>query len=87
MKDSPVQDEEEKPKNDTNGEVQDVEAKPTQPLPKNWRYATSHHKDLIIGDVSKRVTIRPKLHDIYFHFAFISHILSKNILEAEGNSY
>jgi len=53
MKDSLAQDEEEKPKDDTNREVQDVEVEPIQPLLKDWRYATSHPKDLIISDVSK----------------------------------
>jgi len=87
MKDLPVQDEEEKHKDDTNGELQDSEVDPIQPLQKDWRYATSHPKDFIIGDVSKRVTTHPKLHDICGHFAFIFHTELKNILEVEGNSY
>ena len=63
MKDSPEQ--EEKSREDPNREVQEVqEVQPTQPLPKDWRYATSHPKDLIINDISKGVTIRSKLHDI-----------------------
>jgi len=72
LKDSPVQ--EDKPTNDEHGEVQNIEVEPTQPLPKDWRYATNHPKDLIIGDVFKGVTTRSKLHDICGHFAFISHI-------------
>ena len=59
---------------------------PTQPLPKDWRYATSHPKELIIGDASKGVTTCSKLHDFCGHFAFISHIEPKNILETEGDS-
>jgi len=35
MKDSPEQDEEEKPKVDTNEEVQDVEVDSRQPVPKD----------------------------------------------------
>ena len=85
LKDSPMQ--EDKTKDDGHGEVQDVEVEQTQPLSKNWRYATSHPKDLIIGDVSKGVTTGSKLHDIYGNFAFISHIEPKNVLEAEGDSY
>ena len=77
MKDSPGKDKEEKPKNNANGEVQDGEVEPTKRLLKDWRYATSHPKDLIIGDVSK-------LHDICGHFAFISHIEPKNILEVRA---
>ena len=57
----------------------------TQPLPKDWRFASNHLKDLIIGDVSKGVTTRSKLHDLFGHFAFISYIEPKNIIEAEAN--
>ena len=39
-------------------ENQEVEVEPTQPLPKDWRYNPHHPKDLIIGEVSKRVTTR-----------------------------
>ena len=85
LKDSPMQ--EDKPKDDEHGEVQDVEEEPTQLLPKDWRYSINHPNDLIIGDVSKGVTTRSKLHDICGHFAFISYSEPKNILEAEGNSY
>ena len=87
MKYLPAQDEEEKPKDNANGEVQDVKVEPTQPLPKDWRYATSLPKDLIIDDVSKGVTARSKLHDICDHFALISHIKLKRILETESDSY
>ena len=47
--------------------IQDVEVKPTQLLPKDWRYTPSQLKDLIIGDVSKGITIRSKLHNIEIH--------------------
>ena len=60
---------------------------PTQPFPKDWRYATSHPKELIIDDVSKGITTCSKLHDFCSHFAFISHIKPKNILETKGDSY
>ena len=45
-----------KPKNDEHGEVQDVEVEPTQPLSKDWRFASDYPKDLITGNVSKGVT-------------------------------
>ena len=51
LKDSPI--EEEKLKIDKQGEVQEVEVEPTQPLPKNWRFASNYPKDLDIGDVFK----------------------------------
>ena len=60
---------------------------PTLPHPKYWRFATSHPKELITGDVSKGVTTCSKLHDFCRYFAFISQIEPKNILEAEGDSY
>ena len=60
---------------------------PIQPLLKDWRIASNHPNDLIIGDVSKGVTTRSKLHDLCGHFAFISHIEPKNILEVEADSY
>ena len=45
--------EEDKSKDDEHGEV---EVEPTQTLPKDWRFASNHPKDLIISDVSKGVT-------------------------------
>jgi len=53
----------------------------------DWRFTPYHPKDLIIGDVSKGVTTRSKLHDLCDHYAFISHFEPKNILEIEGDSY
>ena len=85
LKDSPTQ--EDKSKLDKQGEVQEVEVEPSQSLPKDWRYTTSHPKELIISDVSKGITTRSKLHDFCCHYAFISYIEPKNILKAEGHSY
>ena len=68
------------------GEIQEVEKEPTQPLLKDWRFTSYHPKDLIIGDVSKGVTTRSKLHDLCRHYAFISHFEPKNILEADADS-
>ena len=61
--------------------------KPTQQLSKDWRYNPHHLKDLVIGEVSKGVTTRSKLHDLCGNYVFISHFEPKNILEAEGDSY
>ena len=68
-------------------EIQEIEVEPTQQLPKDWRYNPHHPKDLVIGEVSKGVTTRPKLHDYCGHYAFISHVEPKNVLEAEADSY
>ena len=51
LKDSPIQ--EDKPKIDMQGEVQEVEVEPPQSLLKDWRFTPHHPKDLIIGDVLK----------------------------------
>jgi len=45
-KDSLIQ--EDMSKLDKQGEVQEVEVAPTKPLPKDWRYATSHLKELVM---------------------------------------
>jgi len=69
------------------GDVQEDKEESTHPLPKTWRYATNHPKELILGDASKGVTTRSKLHDLCGNFAFISHFEPKSILEAETDSY
>ena len=51
LKDLPI--EKEKPKIDVQGEVQEVEVEQTQPLPKDWRFASNYPKNLIIGDISR----------------------------------
>ena len=83
LKDSPIQDD----KKEHFGEVQKDEVEQSQPFPKDWRYATNHPKDLIIGDVSKGVTTHSKLHELCGNFTFISHFEPKNILKAESDSY
>ena len=93
MIDLPAQEEDDKKEDDKkkkdniNGEDHNIEVEPTQPLPKDWRYAATHLKDFIVGDVSKGVITRSKLHNLCGHFAYISHIEHKNILEVEGDSY
>ena len=83
LEDSPTQEDKQK----LNSEVQEDEVEPSQPLSKDWRYATSHPKDFIISDVSKEVSATPNSMILCGHYAFISHIEPKNILEAEGDSY
>ena len=85
MIDLPAQEEDDKKKDDTNGEYRNIEVEPTQPLSLEICYKSfqgRHHRY-----VSKRVTTCSKLHGLCDHFAFISHIELKNILEAEGDSY
>ena len=74
IKNSPVQ--EEKQREEPSGEVQEVQedTQATQPLQKDWKYAPSHFKDIILGDVYRGVSTTSKLQDICDYFAFISYI-------------
>ena len=56
------------------------------PLPKEWRYAHGHPKELIIGDPSKGVSTRSSLRNICDYLAFVSQIEPKTIEEAECDS-
>ena len=58
----------------------------SQKLPKEWRYAKDHPKELIIGDTTKGVTTRAHL-KYNADFAFISKIVPKNISEALDDEY
>ena len=53
-------------------------------LPKDWRYASSHPKDIIIGDTQQRIKTRSSLRYMN-NLAFISQIEPKNIKEAEND--
>ena len=51
----------------------------SQTLPKEWRYVSSHPKDLILGDPSRGITTRSSLRNTCEHAAFISQ-LNQNLL-------
>ena len=55
-------------------------------LPKEWRYAHGHPKELIIGDPSKGVRTRSSMRNIYDYLAFVSQTEPKSIEEAEQDS-
>ena len=55
-----------------------------QELPKEWRYAHSHPKDLILGDPSQGVRTQSSLRNICNHLAFISEIEPTNFSEVEN---
>ena len=57
----------------------------SQELPKEWRYATSHPQELIIGDPSHGTRTRASLRNICNHLAFVSQIEPKTFLEAEND--
>ena len=61
----------EEPNNNGQEGCHEDEVQPFQPLPRDWKYASSHPKDLIIGEVSKRVSTRSIVHNVCSYIAFI----------------
>ncbi|KAH9743819.1 hypothetical protein KPL70_003436 [Citrus sinensis] len=57
----------------------------SQTLPKEWRYVSSHPKDVILGDPSRGVTTRSSLRNTCEHAAFISQIEPKSFADAEND--
>ncbi|KAH9704464.1 Integrase catalytic domain-containing protein [Citrus sinensis] len=57
----------------------------SQTLPKEWRYVSSHPKDVILGDPSRCVTTRSSLRNTCEHAAFISQIEPKSLADAEND--
>ena len=78
---------EDEPKGDDDQENQDqtqeINATSPKPLPKEWRYAHGHPKELIIGDPSKGVSTRSSIRNVCDYLAFVSQIEPKSIEEAE----
>ena len=56
-------------------------------LLKEWRFVHNHPTSLIIGDLSKWVTTRNSLRNIYENLAFLSQIELKNFHEAEFSEH
>ncbi|KAH9670869.1 Integrase catalytic domain-containing protein [Citrus sinensis] len=57
----------------------------SQTLPKEWRYVSSHPKDVILGDPSRGITTRSSLRNTCEHNAFISQIEPKSFEDAEND--
>ncbi|KAH9767789.1 hypothetical protein KPL71_011399 [Citrus sinensis] len=57
----------------------------SQTLLKEWRYVSSHPKDVILGDPSRGVTTRSSLRNTCEHAAFISQIEPKSLADAEND--
>ena len=55
-------------------------------MPKEWRYARDHPKELIIGDATKGLVTRSTLKHIS-NYAFISEIVPKNVNDALEDEY
>ena len=58
----------------------------SQNLPKEWRYAYGHPKDLIIGDPSQGVRTRSSLKNLNDYLAFVSQLEPKTYEEAEKDT-
>ena len=57
----------------------------SQTLPKEWRYVSSHPKDLILGDPSRGVTTISSFRNTCEHAALISQIELKSFVDAEND--
>ena len=69
-------------------EIQNLDETPQSEntFPKEWRYVSSHPKELIIGDPSIGIKTRSNLKDACNHLVFVSQIESKKIEEAEKDN-
>ncbi|KAH9716748.1 Integrase catalytic domain-containing protein [Citrus sinensis] len=72
----------EEPHEETNAEQNEGTS---QTLPKEWRYVSSHPKDVILGDPSRGVTTRSSLRNTCEHAAFIYQIEPKSFTDAEND--
>ena len=52
LKEAPIQEEskDEQPSKNNKGRCLEEQVQPSQPLPKDWKYVSSHPKDLNIGE-------------------------------------
>ncbi|KAH9648834.1 hypothetical protein KPL70_025758 [Citrus sinensis] len=57
----------------------------SQTLPKEWRYVSSHPKDVILGDPTRGITTRSSLRNTCEHNALISQIEPKSFEDAEND--
>ena len=55
-------------------------------VPKVWRYASSHPKDLIIGDLGQGVKTRSFI-NLFNNLAFVSQIEPKSLKDAENHEF
>ena len=59
----------------------------SQTLPKEWRYVSSHPKDVILRDHSRCITTRSSLRNTCEHATFISQIEPKSFADTENDKY
>lgn len=51
-------------------------------IPLAWRSLEDHPIENIFGDITKGMTTRSKLSNLYYHFAFVSQVEPKNTKDA-----
>ncbi|KAH9782035.1 Integrase catalytic domain-containing protein [Citrus sinensis] len=83
---APHENQEDRQEEQTNMELEQQEGS-SQTLPKEWRYVSSHPKDLILGDPSRGITTRSSLRNTCEHAAFISQIEPKSFADAENDEF
>ncbi|KAH9698155.1 hypothetical protein KPL71_023904 [Citrus sinensis] len=81
---APQENQEDRQEEQTNMELEQQDGI-SQTLPKEWRYVSSHPKDVILGDPSRGVTTRSSLRNTCEHNAFISQIEPKSFEDAEND--
>ncbi|KAH9802179.1 hypothetical protein KPL71_001272 [Citrus sinensis] len=81
---APQENQEDRQEEQTNMELEQQEGI-SQTLPNEWRYVSSHPKDIILGDPSRDVTTRSSLRNTCEHNAFISQIELKSFADAEND--
>ncbi|KAH9649255.1 Integrase catalytic domain-containing protein [Citrus sinensis] len=81
---APQENQEDRQEEQTNLELEQQDGI-SQTLPKEWRYVSSHPKDVILGDPSRGVTTRSSLRNTCEHNAFISQIEPKSFKDAKND--
>ncbi|KAH9678882.1 hypothetical protein KPL71_025892 [Citrus sinensis] len=81
---APQENQEDRQEEQTNTELEQQECI-SQTLPKEWRYVSSHPKDVILGDPLRGVTTRSSLKNTCEHNAFTSQIEPKSFADAEND--
>ncbi|KAH9657810.1 Integrase catalytic domain-containing protein [Citrus sinensis] len=83
---APQENQEDRQEEQTNMELEQQEGSSQTP-PKEWRYVSSHPKDLILGDPSKGITTRSSLRNTCEHASFISQIEPKSFANEENDKF
>ncbi|KAH9791901.1 hypothetical protein KPL71_003915 [Citrus sinensis] len=83
---APQENQEDRREEQTNMELEQQEGS-SQTLPKEWKYVSSHPKDLILSDPSRSITTRSSLRNTCEHAAFISQIEPKSFADAENDEF